>query len=65
MEEILKESEKTYDKIKLIESFISLHLRRDNIEPHIQELVMKFEFETAMKEHQMYAENASPTATGS
>lgn len=69
MEGILKESEQIYDKIKLIESFISLHLRRDKIEPQILQLVnkteevksliqqcnqvMKSEYAAAMKEHKL------------
>ncbi|XP_055850254.1 uncharacterized protein LOC129914860 [Episyrphus balteatus] len=69
MEEVLQESDEIFKKINLIESFISLHLRRDKIEPHIQELankteevksliqqcneVMKFEYDTAMNEYKL------------
>lgn len=67
MEHLIKEIEKSFCKINLLESFISLHLRRDRIEPQIQELadkteevktlieqcnhVMKVEYHSAMQEH--------------
>ncbi|XP_055908571.1 uncharacterized protein LOC129943276 [Eupeodes corollae] len=69
MEEILKESERIFEKINLIESVVSLNLRRSNIEPQIQELaqkteevksliqqcnqVMKVEYSNVMNEHKL------------
>lgn len=72
MEEIFQETDKIFDKMKLIESYISLHLRREKIEPEIRELakqteevkslilqcnqVMKSEYATALKEHKIIME---------